>query len=163
MRQQTGATAQWPAFHITGETAKKLKKISHATIDRYLKKDREALKLKGKSLTKPLLSLKSRIPTRLLFRGIAENARFPANRRGRTSVRHYCGQVTSDQHILTLTATDVASGWMRLYSLLNKVPAGILPVPLGHQKLRPGSSFGVSPETPFPCDTVANSSTTPPK
>ncbi|MDR2397529.1 MAG: hypothetical protein LBD74_02060 [Spirochaetaceae bacterium] len=38
MRQQMSYIAQWPAFHITGETAEKLKKISPTTIDRYLKK-----------------------------------------------------------------------------------------------------------------------------
>jgi hypothetical protein len=85
MRQQMDYIARWPTFHITGETAEKLKKISPATIDRYLKKDKEALRLKGKSLTEPLLSLKSRIPIR----------------------------ATSGQYLLTLTATDVASGWLR--------------------------------------------------
>jgi hypothetical protein len=30
--------ARWPAFHITDETAEKMKRISPATIDRYLKK-----------------------------------------------------------------------------------------------------------------------------
>jgi hypothetical protein len=49
MRQQTGAIAQWLAFHFAGKTAEKLKKTSPAAIDRHLKKDREALKLKGKS------------------------------------------------------------------------------------------------------------------
>ncbi|MDR2633278.1 MAG: hypothetical protein LBC51_06600 [Treponema sp.] len=37
--------APWPAYHITGETAEKLKTISPATIDRHLKKDKEALRL----------------------------------------------------------------------------------------------------------------------
>ena len=56
---------RWSEFHITRETAEKLKKISPAAIDRYLKKDRDALKLKGKSLT----SLKSRIPIRTFYSG----------------------------------------------------------------------------------------------
>jgi hypothetical protein len=33
---------------------------------------------------------------------------------------HHCGQAASGQYLLTLTATDVASGWLCLYSLLNK-------------------------------------------
>jgi hypothetical protein len=33
---------------------------------------------------------------------------------------HHCGQTTSGQYILTLTATNVASAWIVLYSLLNK-------------------------------------------
>jgi hypothetical protein len=69
MRQQMAYNAQWPAFRITGETAEKLKNISPATIDRYLKKDKELLRLKGKNLTKPLYSLKSRIPIRTFYSG----------------------------------------------------------------------------------------------
>jgi hypothetical protein len=53
MRQQISCIARWPAFGITEETAEKLKKISPASIDRYLKKDKDALRLKGKSLTNP--------------------------------------------------------------------------------------------------------------
>ncbi|MDR1252876.1 MAG: transposase, partial [Treponema sp.] len=69
MRQQMPYIAGWPAFHITADIAEKLKTISPATIDRYLKKDKEALRLKGKSLTKPLASLKSRIPIRTFYSG----------------------------------------------------------------------------------------------
>jgi hypothetical protein len=69
MRRQMDCIAQWPAFHITGETAEKLKTISPATIDRRFKKDKEALILKGKSLAKPLDSLKTRIPIRALYSG----------------------------------------------------------------------------------------------
>jgi hypothetical protein len=64
MRQQMSFIASWQAFGITPAIAEKLRRISPATIDRYLKKDKAALKLKGKSLTKPLYSLKSRIPIR---------------------------------------------------------------------------------------------------
>jgi hypothetical protein len=75
MRQQMRYIAGWTAFHITEEVAEKLKKISprvysiDTSIDRYLKKDKAALKLKGKSLTKPLNSLKSRIPIRTFYTG----------------------------------------------------------------------------------------------
>jgi hypothetical protein len=47
--------AALPAFHLTAETAAKLETISPASIDRYLKKDKESLRLNGKSLTKPWL------------------------------------------------------------------------------------------------------------
>ena len=49
MRQQMRYIAKRPAFGITGEIAEKLIKISPASIDRYLKKDKETLRLKGKS------------------------------------------------------------------------------------------------------------------
>ncbi|MDR3114398.1 MAG: hypothetical protein LBU25_02645 [Treponema sp.] len=68
MRQQMRYIAGWPAFHITEETAEKLKKIRPASIDRYLKKDKAALRLKVKRRTKPLNSLKSRPYTHLLHR-----------------------------------------------------------------------------------------------
>jgi hypothetical protein len=63
MRQQMRCIAEWSAFHILKETAEKGKRIRSASIDRYLKKDKAALRLKGKSLPNPLCSLKSRIPT----------------------------------------------------------------------------------------------------
>jgi hypothetical protein len=50
-----------------GGIAEKLKKISPASIGRYLKKDKAALRLRGESLTAPLASLKSRIPTRTFY------------------------------------------------------------------------------------------------
>ncbi|MDR1507059.1 MAG: hypothetical protein LBI67_08140 [Treponema sp.] len=51
--------------HIRGVC--QLIRISPATVDRYLKKDKAALRVKGKSLTKPLDSLKSRIPIRTFY------------------------------------------------------------------------------------------------
>jgi hypothetical protein len=44
MRQQMPYIADWPAFNITPDIAEKLKTISPATIDRYLKKDTAALR-----------------------------------------------------------------------------------------------------------------------
>ncbi|MDR2071804.1 MAG: hypothetical protein LBP81_10365, partial [Treponema sp.] len=67
MGQQMPYIAGWPAFNITPGIAEKFKTISPATIDRRLKKDKDTLRLKGKSLTKPLHSLKSRIPIRTFY------------------------------------------------------------------------------------------------
>ncbi|MDR1149698.1 MAG: transposase [Spirochaetaceae bacterium] len=116
VRQQTEYIAGWPAFHVTEETAEKLKKTSSAAIDRHLKKDRDALRLKGKSLAKPLASLKSRIPIRAFYSG--EERKTPGFRQIGTVRR--CGQAAYGQYILALTATGAASGWICLYSLLNK-------------------------------------------
>jgi len=115
MRQQMSCIAQWPAFGITEETAEKLKKISPASIDRYLKKDKDALRLKGKSLTKPIASLKSRIPVRTFY--TSEERKKPGF--WQIDTVHHCGQATSGQYLHTLTATDVSSGWIELCSLLN--------------------------------------------
>ena len=67
MRQQMPAIASWPAFGITPEIAGQLCRISPAAIVRHLKKDKAALRLKGKILTTPLASLKSRIPIRTFY------------------------------------------------------------------------------------------------
>jgi transposase InsO family protein len=115
MRQQMSHIAQRAAFGITADIAEKLKKISPATIDRRLKKDRDALRLKGKSLTKPLDSLKSRIPIRTFY--TSEERKKPGF--WQIDTVHHCGQATLGQYIHTLTATDVASGWIELRPLLN--------------------------------------------
>jgi hypothetical protein len=115
MRRQMRYISRRPAFGVNSETAEKLKKISPVTIDRYLKKDKESLRLKGKSLTKPLSSLKSRIPIRTFYTG--EERKKPGFWQTDT-VRH-CGQTVSGQHLHTLTATDIASGRIELRSPLN--------------------------------------------
>ena len=115
LRQQMVYIAPWPAFNISKETAEKLKTISPATIDRYLKKDKEKLRMKGKSLTKPLDSLKSRTPIRTFYS--SEERKKPGF--WQIDTVHHCGQATSGQYLHTLTATDVASGWVELRSLLN--------------------------------------------
>ena len=115
MRQQMRYIEQWPAFAITGEIAEKLTKISPATIDRCLKKDKEKLKLKGKSGTRPLDSLKSRIPIRTFY--TSEERKKPGF--WQIDTVHHCGQATVGQYLHTLTATDIASGWIELRPLLN--------------------------------------------
>jgi hypothetical protein len=114
MRQQTEYIALWPAFGITPDIREKLMRISPATIGRALKNDRDALALKGKSLTKSAGILKHRIPIRTFH--ASEERKLPGFIQIDTA-RH-CGQATSGQYILT--ATDVASGRICLYSLLNK-------------------------------------------
>jgi hypothetical protein len=59
--------ADWPAFGITPAVREKLLTISPAAIDRALKKDRAAVALKGKSLTKSGQLLKHRIPIRTFY------------------------------------------------------------------------------------------------
>ena len=115
MRQQMLYIAQWPAFGITEQIAEKLKTISPATIDRYLKKDKHALRLKGRSLTKPMDSLKSRIPIRTFY--TTQERKKPGF--WQIDTVHHCAQATSGQYLHTLSATDVASGWIELRALLN--------------------------------------------
>jgi hypothetical protein len=83
MRQIMPFIAGWPAFTITPEIREQLLRISPATIDRYLKKDKDALRMKGKSLTKPVMALKLRIPLRTFYSSRERTPpRFPPNRHG---------------------------------------------------------------------------------
>ncbi|MDR1095067.1 MAG: transposase family protein, partial [Spirochaetaceae bacterium] len=116
MRQQMDSIASWPAFGITEDIKAKLLTISPAAIDRALKKDKAALALKGKCRAKPGHFLKNRIPVRTFYS--SRERKLPGFIQIDT-VRH-CGQTASGHYILTLTATGVASGWISLYSLLNK-------------------------------------------
>jgi hypothetical protein len=116
MRQQMDALSLWQAFGITADIKAKLLAISPATIDHALKKDKAALSLKGKALTKPGYFLKHHIPIRTYYS--SRERKHPGIIQIDTD--HHCGQTTSGQYILTLTATDVASIWICLYSLLNK-------------------------------------------
>jgi hypothetical protein len=115
MRQQMPFISRWTAFGITNAIAEQLIRISPATIDRYLKKDKDSLRLKGKSLTKPIDSLKSRIPIRTFY--TSDERKMPGF--CQIDTVHHCGQTTHGQYVHTLTATDVASGWIELRSLLN--------------------------------------------
>ena len=83
--------------------------------DRYLKKGKAALKLKGKNLTKPIASLKSRIPIRIFYS--SEERKIPGF--WQIDTVHHCGQAVYGHYLHTLTATDVASGWIELRPMLN--------------------------------------------
>jgi hypothetical protein len=89
--------------------------VSPSTIDCLLKPVRKKLVLKGKSLTKPPYALKSRIP--ICAFSTTEERKKPGFRQIDT-VHHY-GQATTGQYVHALTATDVASAWLELHSLLN--------------------------------------------
>ncbi|MDR1986178.1 MAG: hypothetical protein LBP88_04295 [Treponema sp.] len=91
--------AQWPAFAITPAIRDKLLSISPATIDRILKKDKVALKLKGKSITTPGHLLKPRVPIRIFYS--SDERKLPGFIQIDTV--HHGGQTTSGQYILTLT------------------------------------------------------------
>jgi hypothetical protein len=116
MRQNMNYIAAWKPFNITPEIKAKLLKISPARIDYYLRADKAALKIKGKSLSKPVNALKSRIPIRAFYTG--GERKTPGFIQIDTV--HHCGQSTKGEYNLTLTAADVFSGWINRYSLLNK-------------------------------------------
>jgi len=111
MREQMGFLER--PFRITEKDKKLLLSVSPSTIDRLLKTDRKKLALKGKSGTKPGKLLKKQIPVRTYYTdkkpGFFE-----------IDTVHHCGTSDSGEFCLTLTATDVYSGWVELRPTLNK-------------------------------------------
>jgi transposase InsO family protein len=116
LRQQMKFIADWSAFGITPEIRQKLLEVSPATIDRALKKARDDMKLKGKSCTKSVHRLKNRFPIRTFY--TSAERKTPGYIQ--TDTVHHCGSSTGGEYLLTLTATDVFSGWVILRGLLNK-------------------------------------------
>jgi len=104
-----------PRFHITPGVKKQLMKISPATIDRRLKADKKKLALKGKSGTRPGKLLKKHIPVRTYYADADKKPGF-----FEIDTVHHCGTTDSGEFCLTLSATDVYSGWVELRPLLNK-------------------------------------------
>ena len=102
-------------FRITQEVMELLLKVSASTIDRLLKPDKKKLVLKGKSGTKPGKLLKKQIPVRTYYADADKKPGF-----FETDTVHHCGTSESGEFCLTLSATDVFSGWIELRPTLNK-------------------------------------------
>jgi hypothetical protein len=102
-------------FKLSPEMKKLLMQVSPATIDRLLKADKKKLALKGKSGTKPGKLLKKQIPIRTYYADADKKPGF-----FEVDTIFHCGASESGQFCLTLTATDVYSGWMELRPLFNK-------------------------------------------
>ena len=102
-------------FRITPEVKELLLKVSPATIDRILKPEKKKLVLKGKSGTKPGKLLKRQIPVRVYYADVDKKPGF-----FEVDTVHHCGASESGEFCLTLTATDVYSGWIELRPVLNK-------------------------------------------
>ena len=109
------------------EIVQKLRQMSAATMDRLLKKDKEALRLKGISTTKPGTLLRRDIPIRL---GQEWDDAIPGFEE--VDLVAHCGPTTAGEYINTLNVTDICTGWTEPVAVLNKaqrhVFAGLMEV-----------------------------------
>ncbi|MDR1985794.1 MAG: transposase, partial [Treponema sp.] len=121
IREQMAFFEDWQPFHITADIKPRLLTISPATIDRALKGDRKKLALRGKSGTKPGKLLKKHIPVRTHYPWDERKPGF-----FEIDTVHHCGERDAGEFCLTLTATDVSSGWTELRPLLNKAQKWVL-------------------------------------
>ena len=104
-----------PHFPMSTKVKELLLKVSPSTIDRCLKADKKKLALKGKCGTKPGKLLKKQIPVRTYYTDEDKKPGF-----FEIDTVHHCGTSDSGEFCLTLTATDVYSGWTELRPTLNK-------------------------------------------
>jgi hypothetical protein len=96
--------------------ADKLRRISPASIDRLLRKDRAKYKIRGTCGTKPLKKkLSILVPTQTWF----ECSTLPPGYFQIDLVFHDGGNASGD-FCYTLTMTDVSTGWTKHYALKNK-------------------------------------------
>ena len=125
-------------FRITPLVMELLLKVSPSTIDRVLKPDKKKLALKGKSGSKPGKLLKKQIPIRTYYADADKKPGF-----FEVDTVHHCGTSDSGEFCLTLTATDVYSGWVELRPTLNKAHKWIFEALEGIQASLPFPFLGL--------------------
>lgn len=101
--------------HIDEETKEKLIKVSPATIDRLLKKEKMKFKLKGRSLTKPGTLLKHQIPIRTFSGWNEKEPGFVE-----ADLVGHDGGILRGEFLYSLDVTDVHTGWTETKAIRNK-------------------------------------------
>lgn len=121
LRDQMVFLKPYREFNITKEVQRLLLRISPATIDRLLRPERTKWQLKGRSATKPGNMVKRHIPIRVFYDwNDCKPGFFELD-----TVVHDGGNARGE-YCCTLSATDVASGWVELRALRNRAHAKVL-------------------------------------
>jgi hypothetical protein len=95
--------------------------MSAATIDRYLKAERDRLTLKGIAATKPGALLRNSITVRKAGDEVEDEPGF-----FETDTVAHCGPTLKGEFARTLTMTDVLTGWVQLEVLRNNAQVHVL-------------------------------------
>lgn len=136
-----------PQFNFNDEVISKLKKISAATVDRLLSKNKASLKIKGTNGTKPAVKhLKALVPVLSHFECIEQGSGL-----WQIDLVQHDGGNPSGEFCYTLTITEVKSAWTVHYALKNKAfqwvynalddACSFLPVPIRILHSDNGSEF----------------------
>ena len=115
LRREVSRLRQLEEIFISSEVAEKLKRISSATIDRALKRQREALHLKrGRAKPKPSSLLYKRIPIRL--------TEWDTSKVGFLEIDMviHCGYSGRDLYISSLNTVEISSGWWEAEAIMGK-------------------------------------------
>jgi len=120
------------------EIINKLRQISASTMDRLLKKDKESLRLKGISTTKPGTLLKRNIPIRL---GQQWDDAVPGY--VEVDLVAHCGVSVVGEYINTLNVTDISTGWTEPIAVLNKAQRHVFAGLMDVQSRQPFDYLGI--------------------
>ena len=115
LRTEVNRLRQLEEIFISNEVQEKLKRISSATIDRALKRQREALHLKrNRARPKPSSLLYKRIPIRL--------TEWDTSKVGFLEIDLvlHCGSSTHDLYISSLNTVEISSGWWEAEAIMGK-------------------------------------------
>jgi hypothetical protein len=115
LRNMLGVLYKFGELQFDAEVDGKLRRISAATIDRMLRREKKMLRLKGRSHTKPSSLLKQQIPVRT-FDGWDEGRPGMAE----IDLVGHEGGVSRGEFAFTLNLTDVCTGWTEPRAMKNK-------------------------------------------
>ncbi len=115
LRTQLSVLEKFGELALDPDTRRKLTLISAATIDRLLRTEKRALRIRGRSPTKPTTRLINEIPIRTFTEW--QDAR--PGEVGADLVGHD-GGITGGEHAFTLVLTDRVTQWTEVRAVLNK-------------------------------------------
>lgn len=115
MDDMLDALIRFGEMNWSEEIITKLRNMSASSMDRFLKKEKESMRLKGISTTKPGTLLKRNIPIRL---GQQWDDAMPGY--VEVDLVAHCGASTAGDYINTLNVTDICTGWTEPTAVLNK-------------------------------------------
>jgi hypothetical protein len=138
MGDMLDALIKFGEIECTKEVERKLKSMSAATMDRLLVNDRERMKLKGISTTKPGTLLKKKIPLRL---GTEWDDAIPGY--VEIDLVAHCGASTAGEYINTLDVTDICTGWTEPIAVINKARKHVFEGLMAIEKRQPFTFLGI--------------------
>jgi hypothetical protein len=109
-------------LELKDEVRKRLLQVSPATMDRLLSAERQKLKIRGRSRTRPGMMLKHQVP----IRTFADWDEVVPGFLEMDTVSHDGGHPTGGRFIHSLDATDIATCWTELSAFINKEAALVL-------------------------------------
>ena len=115
LRTQVAVLEKFGELSLDPDTRQKLTRISAATIDRLLRTEKRALRVRGRCHTKPTTRLINEIPIRTFTEW--QDAR--PGEVGADLVGHD-GGITGGEHAFTLVVTDRLTQWTEVRAVLNK-------------------------------------------